>query len=62
MEEGAELGKWLGVISRAVMVGAGGGVLEQGGREEKEPESEVGDWNVVQNNGTYRFWLRVECE
>ena len=45
---GAEVGRWLGVISRAVVgsvredeVGGDGG------------EGDVGDWNVVQNNGMY---------
>ena len=53
--EGEAVGRWLGVVSRAVM----GAVKEE--EEEREGESgrggeegddvDVGDWNVVQNNG-----------
>lgn len=52
VEEGEAVGRWLGVVSRAV-VGAVKGD-ERGGGEEEEGEEEVedvGDWNVVQNNG-----------
>lgn len=39
VEEGRALGAWLGVVSRAVVAGV------------RDGEAEVGDWNVVQNNG-----------
>lgn len=39
--EGRCLGGWLGVVSRAVM-----GVVREG------DGGDVGDWNVVQNNGS----------
>ncbi|CAF9942425.1 hypothetical protein IMSHALPRED_003675 [Imshaugia aleurites] len=45
--EGEAVGRWLGVVSRAV-VGAVAGV-ERGGGEGGDVD--VGDWNVVQNNG-----------
>ncbi|KAL2043597.1 hypothetical protein N7G274_003904 [Stereocaulon virgatum] len=59
--EGASVGRWLGIISRAVV----GSVREEwykgdegearGEEEEEEEEGkvevDVGDWNVVQNNG-----------
>lgn len=44
-EEGGALGRWLGVLSRAVV----GAVSERG--EGDGEEGDVGDWNVVQNNG-----------
>ncbi|KAL8790598.1 MAG: hypothetical protein Q9195_006278 [Heterodermia aff. obscurata] len=45
VQEGMALGKWLSIVSRAVMMGATG-------RESDEAEhTELGDWNVVQNNG-----------
>lgn len=50
VEEGEAVGRWLGVVSRAVV----GAVKEdeRGGVEEGEGEDvDVGDWNVVQNNG-----------
>ena len=41
------MGRWLGVVSRAVV-----GAVKEGGIEEREGEDvNVGDWNVVQNNG-----------
>lgn len=46
VQEGIAVGKWLSIVSRAVMMGATG-------RESDEAEDvEVGNWNVVQNNGT----------
>lgn len=39
------LGAWLGVVSRAVV----GAALE--GKKEAGEGMEVGDWNIVQNNG-----------
>lgn len=52
VEEGEAVGRWLGVVSRAV-VGAVKGDERGGGEEEEgeEEEEDVGDWNVVQNNG-----------
>ncbi len=54
VEEGEAVGRWLGVVSRAVV-----GAVKGGGGEEEEGEAkggivdvDVGDWNVVQNNGT----------
>lgn len=38
IEEGEGVGRWLGVLSRAVVGAVGEG-------------EEMGDWNVVQNNG-----------
>jgi len=53
--EGESVGRWLGVISRAVV-----GALREdpvGGDEEGEGDVDVdvGDWNVVQNNGSFFF-------
>lgn len=48
--EGEAVGRWLGVVSRAVL----GAVREDEGERERERGGEdvhVGDWNVVQNNG-----------
>lgn len=59
VEEGEAVGRWLGVVSRAV-VGAvgedegGDGTGVVGGRGGRE-DVDVGDWNVVQNNGAYLF-------
>lgn len=62
VQEGEALGRWLGIVSRAV-VGAvseeneGGGKRERGENrgwvrgEGEEEDLDVGDWNVVQNNG-----------
>ena len=55
VEEGEAVGRWLGVVSRAVVgavgedegEGGGGTGVVGGGRE----DADVGDWNVVQNNG-----------
>lgn len=62
MQEGEALGRWLGVVSRAVV----GAVSEEGDGErgenrdggigyrdegKGEEDVDVGDWNVVQNNG-----------
>lgn len=41
------LGAWLGVVSRAVV----GAALE--GKKEAGEGMEVGDWNIVQNNGSW---------
>ena len=49
VEEGAEVGRWLGVISRAVVGSVREDELGDGGEE--GGEGDVGDWNVVQNNG-----------
>lgn len=55
MEEGEAVGRWLGVVSRAVVgaVGEGDGDGEKKEEEEGEEDGDVGDWNVVQNNGMY---------
>ena len=45
VQEGVAIGKWLSIVSRAVMMGATG-------RDSGDAaDMEVGDWNVVQNNG-----------
>lgn len=56
VEEGEAVGRWVGVLSRAVV----GSVSEEEGRKdavggggEEGDSGDVGDWNVVQNNGTY---------
>ena len=46
-EEGAAVGRWLGVISRAVV----GAVRGEDTDMREGDEVDVGDWNVVQNNG-----------
>lgn len=71
------MGRWLGVVSRAVMRGAGEGDGEgdkevgrggkgdrdgDGGNGDKEGEDggkgdDVGDWNIVQNNGSWVFYI-----
>ncbi|KAL6717875.1 hypothetical protein ACLMJK_003960 [Lecanora helva] len=65
VEEGEECGRWLGVLGRAVVGGVVGEEVEreegdgdigrdgfvEGGRGKGEGEEDVGDWNVVQNNG-----------
>ena len=45
VEEGRALGVWLGILSRTVV----GCVQSKDG--EVVNKSDVGDWNVVQNNG-----------
>lgn len=57
MEEGRALGAWLGIVGRGVVravMGEGGereGIAEgDGGGGEEES---IGDWNVVQNNGSF---------
>lgn len=56
--EGASVGRWLGVISRAVVASVreewyeGAGEVEEAREQE---EVDVGDWNVVQNNGECDF-------
>lgn len=49
--EGAAIGSWLGVLSRAVI----GSVAapDAQGRDVEELADDVGDWNIVQNNGMY---------
>lgn len=60
--EGEAVGRWLGVVSRAVVgsvrgEGDGGGGEGDGveGEGEGEGDGDVGDWNVVQNNGGFAF-------
>lgn len=64
VEEGAEVGRWLGVISRAVV----GSVREDElGRDVgEEGKGDVGDWNIVQNNGMFDLayilmWDKMNC-
>ncbi|KAM0803920.1 HIT-like domain-containing protein [Usnea florida] len=49
VREGESVGRWLAVVSRAVM----GAVREkeEGGEGKGDGDADVGDWNVVQNNG-----------
>ena len=60
--EGAELGRWLGVVSRAA-VGSLREDLNRGGEEgdgedvDVDVDVDVGDWNVVQNNGMVFYFL-----
>ncbi len=53
VEEGAEVGRWLGVISRAVVGSVREDELGRDVGEEGKGEGDVGDWNVVQNNGMF---------
>ena len=53
VKEGAEVGRWLGVISRAVVGSVRGDELGNNVGEEEKGEGDVGDWNVVQNNGMF---------
>lgn len=58
VDEGRAVGMWLGVIGRGVvravmMVGKEEG--EEEGNKGDEGKGEVGDWNVVQNNGSCFF-------
>ena len=53
VEEGAEVGRWLGVISRAVVGSVREDEVGRDGGEEGKGEGDVGDWNVVQNNGMF---------
>lgn len=48
VEEGGSVGRWLGVMSRAVLAAVKADDREP---EEAERKKNVGDWNVVQNNG-----------
>jgi len=50
IEEGRALGSWLGIISRAAV-----GTVDPAGVDGKGGalKEDVGDWNVVQNNGTF---------
>ena len=48
IEEGQAIGAWLGILSRAV-VGAVHGPLKR--VRTHAGDSDVGDWNIVQNNG-----------
>ena len=57
VEEGAEVGKWLGVISRAVVGSVREDELGRDGEEGRKGEGDVGDWNVVQNNGMFALDL-----
>ncbi len=52
VEEGEAVGRWLGVVSRAVVGAVKGGGGEEGEAEGEDVDVDVGDWNVVQNNGT----------
>lgn len=56
VREGRELGAWLGIVSRAVVrvVDPSGRAIERQGERQGQGQGEecMGDWNVVQNNGT----------
>ena len=56
--EGAEVGRWLGFVSRAA-VGSVREDLNRGGEEGdgEDVDVDVGDWNVVQNNGMVFYYL-----
>ena len=49
--EGEAVGRWLGAVSRAVMGAVKEEEGESGRGEDEGGEADVGDWNVVQNNG-----------
>jgi len=56
--EGEAMGRWLGVVSRAAV----GAVRDEddevdAGDVGDEMDADVGDWNVVQNNGTHPHTL-----
>ena len=67
VREAGMLGTWMGVLSRAVLGAVREAEREEAGQEQgdenkREDDSEVmeGDWNVVQNNGTFPiFFLRT---
>jgi diadenosine tetraphosphate (Ap4A) HIT family hydrolase len=46
VEEGQAIGAWLGILSRAVVR-----VVEDKESRTHADTSDIGDWNVVQNNG-----------
>jgi hypothetical protein len=54
--EGEAMGRWLGVVSRAA-VGAVRDADDEVDAGEVGDEVDVGDWNVVQNNGTHPHTL-----
>ncbi|MCJ1479476.1 hypothetical protein MMC13_008162 [Lambiella insularis] len=68
VDEGRALGAWMGILCRAVVKTV---LSAEGGTKAKEgqtgtAEDELGDWNVVQNNGTrivpdpkFKKWRRV---
>lgn len=67
--EGESVGRWLAVVSRAVVgsVREGFGIGEGGEEVDVDVDVDVGDWNVVQNNGMgFHDWRlrrgRDECE
>lgn len=63
VDEGRAVGMWLGVIGRGVVRAVMMVDKEEGGEGNKgderkgegDEEGEVGDWNVVQNNGSCFF-------
>lgn len=46
VEEGQAIGAWLGIVSRAVVRS-----VEEEAHQTHAGDSDIGDWNVVQNNG-----------
>ncbi|KAL8843493.1 MAG: hypothetical protein Q9176_002106 [Flavoplaca citrina] len=44
VDEGQALGAWLGIVGRGVVRGVMGA-------DDDDDEDEIGDWNIVQNNG-----------
>ena len=63
VEEGEAVGRWLGVVSRAVVGAVKEGEWEgeaesregEGEDVDADADAEVGDWNVVQNNGRFEI-------
>lgn len=60
VDEGQAIGAWLGVISRAVI----GSVAapDADGRYIEELQDDVGDWNIVQNNGVYSLSRTLQLD
>jgi diadenosine tetraphosphate (Ap4A) HIT family hydrolase len=62
IEEGQALGAWMGVLSRTVLrvaLGRQAGTKAGAGREASQDDEVMGDWNIVQNNGTYSILDKV---
>ena len=50
VKEGQAIGSWLGVLSRAVI-----GAVAPPDEDAEKLKDDVGDWNIVQNNGMLRM-------